>query len=109
MTQREAADAAGNMSEVWWRTIESGRADYATSDALARMAYAVGITPDQLRSIRQDDIADLVEERQKLLKPYPPAHARPATVSMETYLMDTPDLTDEQRAALVVMARALRG
>jgi transcriptional regulator with XRE-family HTH domain len=100
LTQREAASTAG-LSEIWWRHIEGGHTDIATADTLARMAYAIGVTPDQLRHIDEAHIADLVEERMQTF-------GRDVD-DMESYLMKTPDLSDEQRAALVTMARALRG
>lgn len=104
LTQKAAAEMAG-MSEVYWRQIEGGHAEYATEDMLARMAYAIGVLPDQMRRIGQHRVAALVEDMGRLLVP---AQATPEE-DMEAYLLATPGLTDEQRKALVVMARALRG
>jgi transcriptional regulator with XRE-family HTH domain len=100
LTQRGAALAAG-LSEIWWRQIESGHTDYATADTIARMCYAVGVTPDQLREIGQGHVAELVELRLGVL-----GSDRPA--DMEAHLMQTPGLTDQQRMALVTMAQAIR-
>lgn len=102
MSQRAAAEKAGSFSEIWWRQIEGGHAEYATADSLARMCYAVGVTADQLRRIGQDHIAEVLDARHHLLD-------APPVSSMEAHLMATPGLTSEQRAALVVMAKALRG
>lgn len=104
LTQKAAAELAG-MSTVYWRQIEGGHAEYATADMLARMTYAIGVKPDQLHNIGHDHVADLVEDMGRLLVP---AQATPEE-DMETYLLATPGLTDAQRDALVVMARALRG
>lgn len=98
MTQKEAALAAG-LSEIWWRQIESGHTDYATAETLARMAYTVGVPPARLRAVRQGHVADLVELRLGVL---------PEADGMEAHLMKTPGLTDEQRVALVTLAKVIR-
>jgi len=103
LTQKAAATLAG-MSEVYWRQIEAGHAPYATADMLARMTYAIGVKPEQLHNIGQGHVADLVEDMGRLLVP---AQATPEE-DTDAYLRATPGLTDEQREALVVMARALR-
>lgn len=105
LTQKEAAKLAGMKSEVFWRQIEGGHASYATADMLARMTYAIGVTPEQLRRIGNDHIAELVEDMARLMIPTQPTPEE----DMEKYLRATPGLSDEQREALVVMARALRG
>ena len=69
LTQKGAAMAAGGMSEVWWRQIERGQAKTAPADTIARMAYAIDITPEQLRNIGENEVADLVERRRELLEP----------------------------------------
>jgi len=106
ISQREAAAQAGNMSLVWWKQIEGGRTEVATAGTLAKMCYAIGVTPTQLRSIGEDHIAELVEARQRLLEvdetPEP-------DLGLESHLMATPGLTDEQRALLVGIARQMIG
>ena len=101
-TQRGAALLA-NISDAWWRQIETGVKDYATADTLARMSYAIGVTPDQLRNIGQTRVAELVERRLELLEPEP----EPEGSDMDEYLMATPDLDDAQRRILVSLAHAL--
>lgn len=98
LTQAQAAEQAG-LSLVWWRHIESGHTDYATAETLARMSRAVGVTPEQLRKVDQDHVADLVEDRDEMLGP---------DDDMESHLMKTPGLTEAQRVALVTMANVLR-
>jgi transcriptional regulator with XRE-family HTH domain len=100
MSQRQAALAA-KLSAPWWRRIESGSEDYAPAETLARMCYALDISPAQLRAIGQDDVADLVERRRSLIGP---EAADPA----EQHLWDTPETTEDQRASLVAHLRALR-
>lgn len=102
LSQKGAALAAGDMSDSWWRQIETGVAEYAAADTLARMAYAVGITPDQMRATGQDEVADLIEQRLALLEPEPPGES-----DMERHLMATPGLTDSQRRVLVSVASGL--
>jgi transcriptional regulator with XRE-family HTH domain len=104
MSQRAAASAAGGLSEVWWRQIEAGRTPYATADTLARICYAVGVTPAQLRNIGQEHVAELVEQRLSLLEP----ETDDVGETMEAYLTNTPGLTDEQCAAIVAVAREFR-
>jgi hypothetical protein len=110
MSQRAAASAAGGLSEVWWRQIEAGRTPYATADTLARICYAVGVTPAQLRNIGQDHLAELVEQRLDLLEPWTGAaeDTTEAEDVTEAYLSNTPGLTDDQRAAIVAVAREFR-
>jgi transcriptional regulator with XRE-family HTH domain len=104
LTQKDAAALAGNISDAWWKQIEGGRAEYATAGMLARMCYAVGVTPDQLRNIDEGHIADLVEEHYRLID----MHRSPnGAASLVEYLMSTPGMTDEQRAVLVATAQAL--
>ena len=106
ISQREAAEQAGNMSVVWWKQIEGGRTEIATAGTLAKMCYAIGVTPMQLRSIDEGHIAELVEARQRLLEvdetPEP-------GLGLESHLMATPGLTDEQRVLLVGIARQMVG
>ena len=104
MSQRVAANSAGGLSEVWWRQIEAGRTPYATADTLARICYAVGVTPAQLRNIEEEHVADLVEQRISLLEPA----TEDIDDEMAAYLSGTPGLTDDQRAAIVTVARAFR-
>jgi len=104
MTQRAAANSAGGLSEIWWRQIEAGRTPYATADTLARICYAVGVTPAQLRNIGEEHIAELVERRMSLLEP----EIDDVADAMDAYLSNTPGLTDDQRAAIVAVARAFR-
>lgn len=104
MSQRAAASAAGGLSEVWWRQIEAGRTPYATADTLARICYAIAVTPAQLRNIGQEHVANLVEQRMSLLEP----EADHVDDTMEAYLFGTPGLTDDQRTAIVAVARAFR-
>lgn len=99
LSQQAAADLA-DISEVWWRQIETGRTTVATADTLARMSYVVGVTPRQLRKIKEYHVADLVELRNDMLGQ--------DTDPMEDHLMATPDLTDEQRVALITLAKVLR-
>lgn len=99
MTQRAAAEEAG-LSEVHWRHVESGHAEYATGETLARICATVGVTAEQLRRIGQDHVADLVADRAEMLAP--------TVDELEAYLMKAPGLTDAQRVALVTMAKALR-
>jgi transcriptional regulator with XRE-family HTH domain len=102
MSQRVAASSAGGLSEVWWRQIEAGRTPYATADTLARICYAVGVTPTQLRNIEEEHVAELVEQRISLLEP----EIDDVEETMVAYLSGTPGLTDDQRAAIVTVARA---
>jgi transcriptional regulator with XRE-family HTH domain len=104
MSQRAAANAAGGLSEVWWRQIEAGRTPYATADTLARISYAIGVTPAQLRNIGEDHIAELVEQRMNLLEP----ENVDVDEAMEAHLENTPGLTEDQRAALLSVGRAFR-
>lgn len=105
LNQRQAGLAAGGMSEVWWRTIETGRAGTVPADTIARMAYAIDISPDQLRNIGEDHVASLVERRRALLEP---EIASPADDDAEHHLWETPGLTPETRAALITYLRTLR-
>jgi|SRR5215469_829495 len=104
LTQKGAALAAGDMSEVWWRQIESGQVDAALADTVARMAYAIDISPDQLRNIGQHHVADLVERRRALLQPETRTLSGAA---MEEHLMATPGLSEAQRILLIELARGL--
>ncbi len=104
LTQKGAALAAGDMSEVWWRQIESGHARSAQADTLARMCYAINITPEQLRNVGQHRVAELVERRRALLQPVPESALRP---DLEAHLMATPGLSDKDRAVLVSVAMGL--
>lgn len=99
LSRREAAELIGG-SEIWWKQIENGSASSVTAGMLARMCYALKITPAQLRSIDQGHVADLVQSRRDLLEV-------PRGKDMVSHLMATPGLTTAQRAALVAMAQAL--
>ena len=105
LSQRQAALAAGGMSEVWWRTIESGRVKTVPADTVARMAYALDITPEQLHNIGEDHVADLVERRRALLSPESPA---PPDDPAEQHLWETPGVSDDERLALIAYLRTLR-
>lgn len=105
LSQRDAAARAGGLSEVWWRQIEGNRTRVATADTLARMCYAINVAPDQLRAIGQEHVAELVERRHSLLDP-PAGHE---SAELGAYLMAAPGLTDEERAALVVVANVFKG
>jgi DNA-binding Xre family transcriptional regulator len=104
LTQKGAALAAGEMSEVWWQQIESGRAESVPADTLARMCYAIDVSPDQLRAIGQDRIARLVDRRRRLLEPESSAKSSSA---MDDHLMRTPGLTQAQCIVLIELARGL--
>lgn len=106
VTQRGAALAAGQMSEVWWQQIESGRQEAVLADTLATMFYAVSTTPAQLRSLGQDELAGLMERRQDLLAPEPQGQDD-AENEVEQYLLLTPRLTDYERGVLVTVAMGL--
>ena len=100
LSQRQAALAA-KLSVPWWRRLESGGEAYASAETLARMCYALDISPAQLRAIGQDEVADLVDRRRALIGPE-------AGDTAEQHLWDTPDTTEEQRASHVAHLRALR-
>ena len=104
LTQKGAALAAGVMSEIWWRQIESGHAKTAPAETLARMAYAIDVTPQQLRNIGQDRVAELVERRRTLLEPEPDYAPQS---ELEAYLMATPGLSLNNRLVLVSVASGL--
>jgi Helix-turn-helix domain len=104
LTQKGAALAAGDMSEVWWRQIESGHVKSAQAETLARMCYAINISPEQLRNIGQGGIASLVKRRRALLQP---GLGRAPQSDLETYLMATPGLSDKDRVVLVSVAMGL--
>jgi transcriptional regulator with XRE-family HTH domain len=103
LSQRQAALAAGGMSESWWRQIETGQADTVPADTVAKMAYAIDVSPEQLRSIGEGHVADLVERRRSLLAPEPPA-----SDEGENHLLHTPGATATERAALVAFFRSMR-
>jgi hypothetical protein len=105
LSQRQAGLAAGGMSEVYWRTIESGRGGNVPIDTVARMVYSLDITPQQLRHIGQPQLADLVERRRSLLEPETLVAYHDVA---EEHLMHTPGATDSQRAALVTFWRTLQ-
>jgi hypothetical protein len=98
MSRREAAKRA-DLSEIWWRQVETGRAEFATVRTVAKMCLTAGVKPAALRAIGEEAVADLMEE---------PAAGLPEPGTMEAHIMATPGLTDTQRTALVVMAQALR-
>jgi transcriptional regulator with XRE-family HTH domain len=100
LSQRQAALAA-KLSLPWWRRIETGAEEYAPDETIAKMCYALDISPAQLRAIGQHQVADLVERRRELIGPE-------AADEAERHLWDTPDTTEEQRASLVAHLRALR-
>jgi hypothetical protein len=104
VSQKGAGLAAGDMSETRWRQIETGQEDRAPADTVARMCYAVGVTPEQLRAIGQTRLAVLVQQRMTLLEPQ-----RVTGDDLEEYLLATPLLTDGQRRVLLAVARALLG
>jgi hypothetical protein len=104
LTQKGAALAAGDMSEIWWRQIESGHARSAPAQTLARMCYAISITPRQLRNIGQGQVADLVQRRHALLEPEPDVAGGS---DLEQHLMATPGLSDKGRAVLISVAYGL--
>lgn len=66
-----AAAALADISESWWRNIESGfqsmgggwykPVDDAPADTIARMARAVGVSPDELRGAGREDAARELE------------------------------------------------
>jgi hypothetical protein len=74
------------------------------ADTLARMVYSLDGTPDQLRAIGEDHVAELVERRHDLLEPEIVA---PATDEAEDHLWKTPGVSDDVRAALVTYLRTL--
>jgi DNA-binding Xre family transcriptional regulator len=105
LSQRQAALAAGDMSTVWWRTIETGRADTVPADTVARMCYAIDVSPGQLRSIGEDVVAGLVERRHALLQPEILLQSSDAA---EQHLWRTPEVTPDDRVALITYLRTLR-
>ena len=91
MSKRQAAHAAG-MSEAWWRSLENGYKHFrgtpyperGNAQAIAKMARAVGATPQQLVAAgREDAAAELV-----------------AMLAEGLDLADSPKLTDAQRRLL---------
>lgn len=72
------------------------------------MAYAIDITPEQLRNIGQHHLADLVERRRALLEPETSAEGRNDMESeLETYILEAPGLTQGNRTVLVSVALGL--
>lgn len=98
LTQEEAAKAAGYRSKTWWAQIESG-IRYPPPETVARMARVVGVTPDQLRKIGQDDAAAELADLLDLFGPY--AGDRE---DLEL-LAKIKELREDQREALFVLLR----
>lgn len=70
LSQREAARRAG-MSEARWRNIVSGYQTVSAgvhapvrgpADTIARMAQAVGVTPENLGAVDREDAAEILRE-----------------------------------------------
>lgn len=106
LSQRQAALAAGDMSEVWWRTIESCRVPRGVvpAETLARMCFAIDIDPAQLARIGQPVVGRLVERRRSLLAPPVSIAQDPA----EAAIRRIPDLDESEKTALVSYLRTLR-
>lgn len=101
LTVRKAASEAG-IGDARWRQITSGYqsiggGEYkrvtAPADTLARMAQAVGATPDQLRRVDRDDAARSLEE----ITPDPADinYAPPVDAVYEILAALPPDAQDE--------------
>lgn len=116
---RQAAIAAG-ISESRWRLLERGYRDTSIGPApesapdftLARMAWAVGVNPDELREARRPGAAASLEvyaAEQEAIADADEAAAEAAARAAA----DLRGLTARQRAALAAMIaadlRALRG
>lgn len=107
LSQKAAAAAAGGMSEVYWRQIETRHpraVESVTSGMVARMAYSVDVSPERLRAIGQHHIADLVQRRRELREPENPPDAESA---LEGHIMAAPGLTEGNRTVLVSVALGL--
>jgi hypothetical protein len=98
MSRREAAERA-DVSEIWWRQVENGSAEFSTVRTVAKMCLVAGVKPAALLAIGEAAVAGLMEA---------PRHEASAGRDMEAHIMATPGLTEAQRTALVVMAQALR-
>lgn len=102
LSARKAAEQAG-MSEGHWRAIVSGSRSVGRdmwvpvrgpAETLARMAKAVGVTPEQLLEAGRDDAAE--ELRQLLAETTPPERAQDSSPA----LADLPTDRDERVAEL---------
>lgn len=103
LTQKGAA-AAANVSVVWLRQIETGAAPTARAGTIAKICYALDISPDQLRSIGQDHIAVLVQRRRDLLGADEDISIE---ADLEAYLRAAPGLTRQSVTVLVSVALGL--
>lgn len=110
VSMREAARLAG-VSETTWRHAEAGseprgqhRIPYRVTDStLARMASAVGVTPDQLRGARRPEVAALVEVMaQQASSPAPVVPADAPLCSLEWEILSLGDqITDHDKAVII--------
>lgn len=109
LTQRKAALLAGRMSESYWRQIESRHpraVESVTSGKVAIMAYAMDVSPRQLRKIGQDHIANLVQQRREMEEPET-GTSSDSESDLERYLMAAPGLSEDSRGVLVSVAMSL--
>lgn len=112
MTQREAARRAG-ISDARWRQLVTGyqsvgQGHYAPvtarAETLARMAGAVGVTPEQLVEVdREDAAAILMRINREGRTP-----DRDLPVDADVDPLDLSDLTVEEIDAVKAVIRALR-
>jgi transcriptional regulator with XRE-family HTH domain len=116
---RKAATAAG-ISEARWRQLESGARstplgyapESAPPDTLARMAHAVGVTPDELREAGHPEAAAILAAHAAEQAAEAEADEAAADAGARA-AAQARGLTARQRAALAAMItddlRALRG
>ena len=112
MTQREAARLAG-ISDARWRQLVTGyqsvgQGHYAPltarAETLARMAAAVGVTPEQLAGVEREDAAAVLLRIN--LETRDPNRAHPVGTGADP--LDLADLTPAEVEAVKAVVRAIR-
>jgi transcriptional regulator with XRE-family HTH domain len=113
MTQREAARLAG-ISDARWRQLVTGyqsvgQGHYAPltarAETLARMAAAVGVTPEQLAEVDREDAAAVLIRINR--EPAEPTH-RSGPVGTGVDPVDLASLSPEELEAVRAVIRAMR-
>lgn len=110
LSMREAAAKAG-VSETTWRHTEAGaeprgsqRFPYKAGDStLARMARAVRLTPEALRSAGRPEAAAVLQEIRK--DGSDPDNWQIAECVYEEEILTTPDISDDSKRQLVRVHR----
>ena len=105
LTQEDVARKIGK-SQVWYRQIESGYVESAGLDTVSDIAEVLGIDVSVLDALGYSDVAEELRARVTLS---PQGEEGESVRTLEVDFANIGKLSDDEREALLIILRKLRG